>query len=171
MIVEKKLTTQARKGLKKSSFVFPGERKYPIHDKAHARNALSRVSANGTPAEKAKVRAAVHRKFPGIGKGKDEGITAQVIVNRLLENVEDIPVFIDYEGPQGKSTMAANLSMAEYDQMNVEHNMASLWADLQEWAKGQVGDPNVTIVNVRKAVEPHENPEINPDTEEVGNPY
>ena len=41
---------------------------YPIPDAAHARNALARVAQHGTPAEKARVRAAVHHKFPAIGK-------------------------------------------------------------------------------------------------------
>jgi hypothetical protein len=63
-----KLTYEARKKLKSSTFAIPSERKYPIPDKAHARNALARVSQFGSSAEKAKVRAAVHRKFPGIGQ-------------------------------------------------------------------------------------------------------
>jgi hypothetical protein len=62
-----KLTSEARKSLPKSDFVFPGERRYPIEDENHARNALSRVSQFGTPSEKKKVRSAVHRKFPAIG--------------------------------------------------------------------------------------------------------
>lgn len=41
---------------------------YPIPDESHGRNALARVAQHGTPEEKAKVRAAVHRKFPDIGK-------------------------------------------------------------------------------------------------------
>lgn len=65
---EAQLTSKKRKNLKKSSFALPGQRKYPIHDKAHARNALARVAQHGTPAEKAKVRKAVHDKYPGIGK-------------------------------------------------------------------------------------------------------
>jgi hypothetical protein len=60
------LTAAARNKLKSSQFVFPEERRYPIPDAAHARNALARVAQHGTPAEKAKVRAAVRRKFPGI---------------------------------------------------------------------------------------------------------
>ena len=60
------LTTKARKHIKSSNFALPGKR-YPIHDKAHARNALARVAQHGTPEEQAKVRAAVHRKFPDIG--------------------------------------------------------------------------------------------------------
>lgn len=48
-----------------SVFALPG-RRYPINDANHARNALSRVSQNGSPEEKKKVRAAVSRKFPGI---------------------------------------------------------------------------------------------------------
>lgn len=58
-----KLSYQARKKLKKSSFIFPGERRYPIEDMAHARNALARSS--GKP-EEGKVRAAVHRKYPSL---------------------------------------------------------------------------------------------------------
>jgi hypothetical protein len=46
---------------------------YPVHDRKHAANALSRVSANGTPAEKAKVRAAVKRKYPDLPSSKGEG--------------------------------------------------------------------------------------------------
>ena len=58
-----KLTTEERNDLPTSTFALPGERKYPIPDRSHAANALSRVSANGTPEEKAKVRAAVNRRF------------------------------------------------------------------------------------------------------------
>jgi hypothetical protein len=64
-----KLTTSERNKLPSGSFVFPGDRRYPINDQNHARAALSRVSGNGSPAEKAKVRSAVHRRYPGIGKG------------------------------------------------------------------------------------------------------
>ncbi len=64
-----KLTAKGRKRIKGSNFALPG-RRYPIHDAAHARNALSRVSQNGTDKEKARVRAAVKRRYPGIGKKK-----------------------------------------------------------------------------------------------------
>jgi len=80
-LIEKKLTTKARKALPKTSFALPGKRAYPIEDKAHARNALARVSQHGTPAEKKKVRAAVHKKYPKIGEGR-----AQDLVNRLLSS-------------------------------------------------------------------------------------
>ena len=72
-----KLTTKARKRLPFSSFALPGKGEgpsgkgagsYPIPDKSHARNALARVSQHGSSAQKAKVRAKVHAKFPGIGK-------------------------------------------------------------------------------------------------------
>lgn len=64
---KKVLSTQARKNLPAKSFAGPN-RSYPINDENHARNALARVSQFGSPSEKARVRAAVHRKFPGIGK-------------------------------------------------------------------------------------------------------
>jgi len=60
------LTAGARSEIKDSNFVFPAERKYPIHDKDHALAALGMVGMHGTSDEKAKVRAAVEKKFPGI---------------------------------------------------------------------------------------------------------
>ncbi len=60
------LTYQQRKILPSSVFVFPQQRKYPIHDLAHARNALARVSAYGTPEEKARVRTAVYKRYPAL---------------------------------------------------------------------------------------------------------
>lgn len=69
-----KLTTAERKKIPGKEFAGP-DRSYPIEDKAHARNALSRVSQHGSSEEKARVRAKVHAKYPGIGKksGKSEG--------------------------------------------------------------------------------------------------
>jgi hypothetical protein len=65
-------STKNRKKLAKKSFALPGKRKYPIPDKAHARNALARVAQHGTPEEKKKVRAAVRRRFPSLGKKKQK---------------------------------------------------------------------------------------------------
>ena len=62
-----KLTTEARNHLRSTEFAIPKTRSYPIHDAAHAHNALSRVVQFGSGQEKARVRAAVHRKFPSIG--------------------------------------------------------------------------------------------------------
>lgn len=49
---------------------------YPIDTPARGANALSRVAANGTPAEKAKVRAAVKRKYPDLPSSKGTGGSA-----------------------------------------------------------------------------------------------
>lgn len=62
-----KLTSKARKNLPTSAFAIPGKRKYPIHDRAHAIDALARAS--GKP-EEAQVRAAVKRRYPGISLKK-----------------------------------------------------------------------------------------------------
>jgi hypothetical protein len=70
-VAKAKLSAGARNDLPDSAFAIPGERAYPIHDKSHARNALARVSQHGTPEEKAKVRAAVDRRYPGMG-ARDE---------------------------------------------------------------------------------------------------
>jgi hypothetical protein len=65
-----RLTGSERKTLSASDFAGPG-RSYPVEDANHARDALSRVSANGSPAVKAEVRRKVHPKFPAIGKKKN----------------------------------------------------------------------------------------------------
>lgn len=67
MAVKKKatgaLTAKARNKLPKASFAIPSTKSYPIPDLGHAKNALARVSANGTPAQKKQVKAAVKKKF------------------------------------------------------------------------------------------------------------
>ena len=60
-----KLTLVTRKKIPTNKFALPG-RRYPIEDEAHARNALARVSQDGTPGEKATVRRKVHQLFPNI---------------------------------------------------------------------------------------------------------
>jgi hypothetical protein len=69
----KTLSTKDRKKLGKKSFALPGKRKYPIPDKAHARNALARVAQHGTAGEKKKVTAAVTKRFPSLGKKNKKG--------------------------------------------------------------------------------------------------
>jgi hypothetical protein len=68
------LTAKARKKIPKGEFAIPGERAYPIQDKNHARNALARVSQHGSPSEKKRVRAAVHKKYPDIGDSGNSGL-------------------------------------------------------------------------------------------------
>lgn len=45
-----------------------GKAKYPINNIGRARNALARVSAHGSPAEKKMVKAAVKRRYPALAK-------------------------------------------------------------------------------------------------------
>ena len=70
LMVEKKLTSKARKGLSASTFVYPGERRYPIPDRSHAANALSRSSGKS---EQGKVKAAVCKKYPDMASCKGGG--------------------------------------------------------------------------------------------------
>jgi bacterioferritin len=64
------LTTAGREQIANKNFALSakqsdtGKPAYPIHDKAHAANALARVKQHGTPAEKAEVYKDVARKFP-----------------------------------------------------------------------------------------------------------
>lgn len=70
----------------KKSFVFPGKApgggSYPIPDIAHARNALARVSAHGSPAEKAAVRRKVCAKFPQLPTCKKKESIGQLLRER-----------------------------------------------------------------------------------------
>ena len=61
-----RLTKRSRSRIKGSNVALPG-RRYPIHDRAHARSALGFVAMHGTAGEKARVRAAVRRKY-GMGR-------------------------------------------------------------------------------------------------------
>jgi len=63
-----KLTNKERSSLPNKEFSGPN-RSYPIDTPNRARNALSRVSQFGYPELKKEVRAAVHRKYPSIGRG------------------------------------------------------------------------------------------------------
>jgi hypothetical protein len=49
---------------------------YPVNTRARGANALARVEQNGTPAEKAKVRAAVKRRYPDLPSSKGKGPSA-----------------------------------------------------------------------------------------------
>ena len=60
-----KLTAKGRNALPGKDFAGP-DRSYLINDMSHSRNALARVSQHGTADLKAKVRSAVHKKFPDL---------------------------------------------------------------------------------------------------------
>jgi hypothetical protein len=64
-----KLSAADRKKLKDSEFAEPDQRKYPIEDETHARDALARVSRNGSDSEQKQVREKVEERYPDIGKG------------------------------------------------------------------------------------------------------
>lgn len=77
------LTTAQRNALPDSTFAGP-DRSYPIPDKSHAANALSRASQNASPALKAKISAKVHAKFPNMGKQKSANAHAKTAFKKHL---------------------------------------------------------------------------------------
>lgn len=69
-----KLTTKTRNKLPKSDFGLPGEKKYPMPDKSHARNAKARASemehkGKLSPSTKAKIDAKADRKLDSGKRG------------------------------------------------------------------------------------------------------
>ena len=67
-----KLDAEHRNKLKKGSFALQGKRKYPIHDKAHAKAALSMSARKDTEGDKDAIRAKVLQKYPGLKKKPGE---------------------------------------------------------------------------------------------------
>lgn len=97
------LTTAARNRMPASDFALPGNGagpsgkgsgSYPIPDASHARNALSRVAQHGSSGQKAAVKAAVHSRFPGIGKAKgghakhDDAKQDRALIKKMLAEHE-----------------------------------------------------------------------------------
>jgi hypothetical protein len=63
------LKAAQRNKLKTGTFALPSKRKYPIHDLAHAKAALSMAARSDTEGEESTVRAAVLKKYPQLAKG------------------------------------------------------------------------------------------------------
>jgi len=59
-------TKTGRKKMSSKQFALPKQKKYRIDDLPHARNALARVSAHGSPSQKKAVRRAVTAKYPSL---------------------------------------------------------------------------------------------------------
>jgi hypothetical protein len=71
-----KLSSKRRNALPAKSFAGP-DRSYPIEDPGHARNALARASQHASPELQKKIRAKVHKKYPGIAMKMDGGLVRQ----------------------------------------------------------------------------------------------
>lgn len=74
-----RLTAAERRKLKPSDFVYPAEKRYPIHDLVHGRAALSMVAKNGSDAEIKKVQSAVYKRYPKLDpKNKEKRRSASM---------------------------------------------------------------------------------------------
>lgn len=99
------LNAKARKHIKKKNFAIPEKKAYPIHDMAHARNALARVAQNGSPDEKARVKKAVYAKYPSLKKESSRSMheTASIVDGSTVAAVQDPADKLKYlEGPRVK---------------------------------------------------------------------
>lgn len=102
------LDANARAHIAPQNFALPGGR-YPIEDANHARNALSRVSQNGSPEEQAKVRSAVHSKYPSIGMANG-GIVPSPTPNKGAQDFQK-----GFNTPDSISDMIRNLKQSFSD--------------------------------------------------------
>lgn len=87
-----KLDAKARNAIPTSDFAGPN-RSYPIEDRSHAANAKARV-ANKSPELKARIDAAVARKYPGMGRadegGHKDGHTTSGMDKAMQEHADKI---------------------------------------------------------------------------------
>lgn len=74
-------TNAGRAEMSDADFAIPERKMYRIDDAAHARDALARVVQDGTPADIARVRAAVAKRYPGI----EQASAKQKIVDRIFK--------------------------------------------------------------------------------------
>lgn len=79
------LSTEKRKRLRDSSFVFPRERKFPIDTIERARNALARIVQTGTPSQIARVRTAVFKKYPSLANGRRKDKNSEMDRTKAIE--------------------------------------------------------------------------------------
>jgi hypothetical protein len=91
-LVEKHLNAAERNDLPDSDFALPG-RRYPLNDKNHAKDALARASANASPAEKKKIRAKVHAKYPDMKIEEDDDMMGLGLdeTQLLIDDEDDMP--------------------------------------------------------------------------------
>ncbi|HVX90869.1 MAG TPA: DUF6582 domain-containing protein [Candidatus Paceibacterota bacterium] len=68
-----KLSAKQRNALPSSEFAEPGQRKYPLNNPAHARNALARASQHASPELRAKIKAKVRARYPNIAVEGEKG--------------------------------------------------------------------------------------------------
>jgi hypothetical protein len=119
---------QERDKLADSDFALPETRAYPIHDEIHARAALSEVAKHGTDEEKAKVRAAVKKRWPKIdvdGHGTkkmslvvdkaDGGIFVMSLIGGVTETPIQSDLFFDDGEPFPKEILGEPCTYAWKD--------------------------------------------------------
>jgi hypothetical protein len=107
-----KLTSKARNALPAKDFAGP-DRSYPIADASHARNALARASQHASPELKAKIRAKVHRKYPGI-KVSGEGEKSKERHDRPERRSGGQVKCRDSGGSVNSDQLANDIATAEY---------------------------------------------------------
>lgn len=78
-IEKDELTAEGRDRISDDNFALPKERKYPIQDISHARNALARVAQHGTQAEQKRVKAAVYGKYPSLNPDVKKNFVGRIV--------------------------------------------------------------------------------------------
>ena len=109
------LSTEERNNLGAKQFVYPKDRRFPIPDMAHAKNALARSS--GKP-EESKVKAAVHKKFPSLA-AHDDHMKAGEAQDDCPHCVED--AMMGKPQPADEKKRAIEMLQSEHDEKHGKH--------------------------------------------------
>jgi hypothetical protein len=119
------LTAKSRKDLPDTAFVFPKTREYPIHDLAHARNALSRGVQNETGTRLATIRAAVKKRYPTLtDSSQGDSKTNTSLPEDPLERASALRLSEPSTPQQGGTLMGLTLELL--DRLNLDDNAREL---------------------------------------------
>lgn len=158
-----KLTAAERDKLPDSDFAGP-DRSYPIHDENHARAALSEVAQHGTPEEKARVRAAVKRRYPGIDVEKEypmddnaqpveteEVVTPETSEEPEVTKAEDTPAFLTAD--EAQELIKAALETRDSEAESIRKELAETKSELEVLKATPIpGGPVITATADQRAL-------------------
>ena len=145
VIAEKDLDAAERRALPDKDFALPGKGKgpegkqagsYPIPDKNHARMALAMVAKHGSAEDKAKVRAAVAKKFPGIQQEEVDQLQEKEV--DVKDTYKTVAAIVDYDRAKKGS------KDADWDSLHGKKKAAKKERDYAAWERSKMkkDDPN-----------------------------
>lgn len=153
--ISAELTERGRDQIKDKNFVFPEEKKYPIHDRQHAESALGFSKMHGSPEVQAKVRAAVEKKYPGLSLEKKA--VSQLHLDEIRAGIRIPSDDEEFEAIHGKGSYNPGAYLKHYGKHHTDFVRS---AEYKNWLKKQGAAPKKekrrpwNVANVRSGKRP-----------------